>query len=236
MLNITNNIDTYNHVHKSLENESPDFLTLAEPYTTIESPVVNLDNGEEVHLYPSKKVLALMDEIRQRNLSHEHKNAYIKQAFTEKKISKTEDTTLYFTDEQIEKVHSVFKNNDIFREGKPLADNHYIFVIDEKNRLLIDIKRITEDGRIQHTTLTRGHPVKMAGLLDVITDKISGVRSFIFQNDSGHYRPKPAALNFIINLLSRFNFKIKKEDFHKPNPDRVVRKIEFIPCQLAIEV
>jgi predicted transcriptional regulator len=194
--------------------ESIQLLTLVAPYSNLELPELNL-NGKKIHLYPTKNVSKTFCEMTAQRIHGLAKIAILNKCFSMDVLKVSEDTTMYYSDEQIEKLTSTLKDNTIYRNGSPLKDGHYIFVINTNDDLITDCKRITKDGRVQHSSLARGKPVKAAGMLKVITDKITGIQKLYIKNASGHYQPTPESLNVVLKWLSNSNFRLVQDEIQE---------------------
>lgn len=125
------------------------------------------------------------------------------------KIDIEEDTTYYIEREQIERqINCSIRNNALVRSGGyPWKYQvEYMFVIDQNNNLLIqEKKRKGKHGRIHHSSLTHGSPVKTAGVVTVLNDK-----TFVFENLSGHYKPPQESLDGVIAWFQQKGASIKK--------------------------
>jgi hypothetical protein len=77
---------------------------------------------------------------------------------------------------------------------EPLADGHYIFVVNERGEMIVD-KPVP--GRFHHSSLAGGEPVRMAGELTIGSGKIVSI-----SNTSGHYRPSLTAYKQFIGELN----------------------------------
>lgn len=203
-------------------------LEVKHPYSKIELPC-HLLNDKPLHLYPSAKVLKKLANIVKRDLNPYHAHAYLERKFRNESLNVSNDTTLYYDDEEIISRVFVIKNNNIYSiNNYPLLDNEYIFIIDQLGRLLIDVKRKTLAGRIQHTSLSQGKPVLAAGAMIVETNGKTGMREVIIGNCSGHYHPPAENLHHLEKLFVSAYFK-KESDESKFDPEMkgIRRQITF---------
>ena len=69
----------------------------------------------------------------------------------------------------------------------------------------IDTKK---GGRIHHSSLVKGKPVKAAGML-FIQNEANGTQRITLNNESGHYKPTPQSLDKIIQWFDNHDLKFK---------------------------
>lgn len=83
-----------------------------------------------------------------------------------------------------------------------IKDQIYIYVLDHKGRLYIQIKN---RGKTNHTSLSNGQAILAAGRLTVREGKITELDCF-----SGHYKPTKAHLITLLDLLKRKGINIEQ--------------------------
>lgn len=205
------------------------YLKLVEIYERVEFHPRQLKDIGAVHLYPSKRVLPVMKKMEEEKLNKEDEDAQLEELFKNKTLSVSKDTVVYYNDAKIQSKIASIKANNIYRKNNttPLRDGKkYLFVIDTLGRFIIGRKRKKVTGRIQHSSLTQGRPVKTAGLFIVKTDIDQGERSFVFSNFSGHYATKPQHLDYLEQLFVSSNF-VKKADETNQEEDFLARYMIF---------
>jgi hypothetical protein len=79
--------------------------------------------------------------------------------------------------------------------GVPLYTGDYIFVVDQKGRL---IASPPVEGLIHHSSLGAGKPVLAAGTIKVVDGQITQL-----SNQSGHYRPSTESFEHFVVALER---------------------------------
>lgn len=207
-------VNTFNSSH---------ILPLAKRYSEIEFPAFNLNN-KPVHLYPTEEVKQVLTEADQRHLNADQKKTYIIDNFNAKKLQISKDTTIYYPESTIQKLVTVITETNFIREGVPLQDNHYIYIIDLKDRFVVDTKRITDEGRVQHTSLSGGADVKTAGVFQIFTNTLTGLRTLAFENYSGHFEPPTEDMDQMIKLFATTKFKLIS-DTNKTESWGILRQI-----------
>lgn len=207
--------------------------------------LVTEKKGRDIHLYPTKKVLEIYNNfLHQQHSSHPTQqdssresspstiysssasaspsilslNEFINNDPDAMQLNIEEDTTYYLEYEQMEnKIISSIEDNSLVRSGKYAwkYNVEYMFIIDEKNNLLIqEKKRKAKHGRIHHSSLSQGKPVKAAGMI-ILLDK----NNFIFENISGHYKPSRESLDEVITWFNQNGAVIEKiENKEEFNP------------------
>lgn len=188
------------------------FLTLQGDYLRIELPSRIL-NKKCIHLYPSPSLIREFEAFGEKKLDDPAIIKYLETKFLKQELQISRDTTLYYPDKEINaRVVSLKKDNLYDINNSPLQDKKYLYIIDKLGRLIIDEKRFTPAGRIQHSSLSQGQPVRAAGELVVKTEAALNRRVFFFSNYSGHYAPIPESLNHVEQLCFLANYKKEKDD------------------------
>jgi hypothetical protein len=175
-------------------------LNLHESYSMERTPIKIEGIECPVHLYPTDKIKKFLSDYQKSDEANQISFAeYINKHKTSQDIDISTDTTIYLPREYVITNHraSLDDNKQLVINGIPLKDGEYIFVITDNNDLLIAQKLETPKGRIQHSSLSGGDPVKSAGLLWIETDA-AGQKQYKLRSYSGHYRPEPSDLELVL--------------------------------------
>lgn len=216
--------------------EDPEYLKTFNPleiyrsYKLIEHEKINID-GKFVHLYPTAKVRKIYNMFEKNEEFWNCVPVYFKFG----NLTLEEDTTIYWSENFVQKNFSVSvekENNRLSRPNMTMEDKIYIFVISKKGELFATTKKMTEDGRIQHSSLVEGKPVLAAGSMCISEN---GKRIDII-NESGHYTPKKENLEVIIKWFeaSGLQFKVTHDgDVSSKDPDGKEHHFRLITLVLA---
>lgn len=187
-----------------------DLFYLDQEYSEIESRDFDI-NGRKVNLYPTPKV---KEAFKQHKVHESEKefDARLTYLFKRSKLRLSQDSTLYLPKDFVKKNKKIEVSNDqMQRAGNDLKPASYMFVLNKKNDLLMASKKTRDKhGRIHHTSLTRGKPVKAAGLMKVIKHQ-DNTTSITITNESGHYKPTPISINKVLNWLEDHGFQFAVE-------------------------
>lgn len=146
-----------------------------------------------VHLYPNLELEKDWAKIQEK-ISYTN---FVKTKFLDKSIDFSENNVIYFNQEELESVKPSFQEGLLKNKGKNFKCRRYIFVLTKANDLLITQKYKSPMGRIQHSSLTKGCPVKSAGWLTFNeTGRLTEISNF-----SGHYFIDKDQLNRAIRYL-----------------------------------
>ena len=199
-------------------------LKLKSPYKHIELQEIHI-NKRAYHLYPTPNVQKIFKRFEQEQKPSETLDTYLKRTGSLEDISVENDTTSYIPKEWLRKHkkvtlsgHHLMRNKERLSKGSP-----FIFVINKKNELFATRKQDSaKNGRVHHSSLSRGKKVKLAGTLYV---KNSG---FVVTNQSGHYQPKHSDLDKFISWLKKQGATIKiRRDAQVKINNRNFREIAF---------
>ncbi len=109
-----------------------------------------------------------------------------------------ENATDFFSNRLLKKHEVHIKNQSLYRDGNFLPEGNYIFILNQKKKLLAATKRPKgPNGRTQHSSLSLGKPVLAAGNFSIS----SGSQILTLETHSGHYKPPPQNLDRLIEWL-----------------------------------
>lgn len=204
--------------------EDNELFYLTKPYNEIESRDFDL-KGQKVKLYPTESVKKIFsDEI---NKTQEQFNEKIIDLFAKSKLTIPQDTILYPNKKFLNNKKIVIKKNNIHNKNKELKSKIYMFVLTNKDHLLASTKQsCTENGRIHHSSLSRGKPVRAAGMMK-IEENGDGTKTIILTNDSGHYKPSRQSIDRVINWLKdhSLRFDITVDESKLTDYGRLMRTV-----------
>ncbi len=150
----------------------------------------------QLHIYPNKK---WEKEWGKNDHPITYQNYVAKQLLL-KEFSLAKINVLYFSDQELNHFRVNIDQNKLYKDGKLLANKNYIFVLDPEDKLFIGQKFETPCGKIQHSSFTRGGPIKSAGWIQFDTEgNVIEIANF-----SGHYRPGSQQVR---NIIDYFNDK-----------------------------
>lgn len=152
-------------------------------------------NGRPVRPYFHPQLFGHWKRKHQAKISYHN---YVKVKLKQKTIDLESINTIYFNDDEIENVKSSLTNGVLFRHGHQIRPGVFMFVLTLKNDLLVTTKRKDKLGRIHHSSLARGRPVRCAGVIKVD----SHGRIIRVEGKSGHYRPGKEQLAQFIEYLA----------------------------------
>ncbi len=89
-----------------------------------------------------------------------------------------------------------------------------IFVMDAAGNLYVGFEH--ERGKFHHSTFMAGEPVGMAGDIQIFDGRIK-----MISNQSGHYRPPPAAFEQVIDQLKAMGADLSKTEIRTLGVDLV---------------
>lgn len=118
------------------------------------------------------------------------------------------DTTLYLSEAELPKFRVTIENNGLLVGGEPLGSGIWIYVIDESDQMYITEKKITPQGRLQHSSLSAGKPVFAAGFIEFTTTSTL----FILDNHSGHYRTSGTSIDYVLEWFRKKGLKFEAAD------------------------
>ncbi|MFT4553354.1 MAG: hypothetical protein ACI9S8_001992 [Chlamydiales bacterium] len=156
----------------------------------------------KIHLYPKSKWIKSWAKNYQDEFSYAD---YAQGRILKQGINLKNDNVIYFSQSEL-KAYSVKSNNGIlFQRRKPLKFKNRIFILSANDKLYIGEKKKTLLGRIQHSSFSKGRPVKSAGWIKCSAEgKVTEIANF-----SGHYRPKKPQVYNIIKHLHHMNVDLK---------------------------
>lgn len=144
----------------------------------------------KLHFYPNGK---WQKEWRQ---LHHQKNylTFVHEKLLSQKYNLSDINVMYFTDKELRNFQVNIDKGFLYKNSKLLVDKNYIFVLKPNHEFYIGNKIEMTFGKIQHSSFTRGGPVKSAGWIKF--DQQGNVIEIA--NFSGHYRP---AAEQVMNIL-----------------------------------
>lgn len=205
------------------------FLEMVSPYNRIELPAIFLNKNivlkrseliekkYKVHFYPSGKIKAALKELE--NTSEEERIKSFEEKFKSNELSVEKDITAYFNERFLDENTCSIEKTGLYQRGKKLQGD-YIFVLDLKNRLILGKKRPTKYGRVHHSSLARGLPVKAAGAITITVNEVA--QNIFMMNSSGHYKPTPESLDHLVELFNKEGYKLKNEKLFVKGKFRVI--------------
>lgn len=156
----------------------------------------------KLHVYPNKKWEEKW-EMKSFNYSY--------QKFVSVQLNKeihqvSKINVLYFSAEELMRFQASIFEGKLYKKGKLLSNQNYIFVLNPDNNLFVGNKIVTSCGKIQHSSFTGGGPVRSAGWINF--DSKGHVIEIA--NISGHYRPGIEQIKNMIHFLKRHQVDLSK--------------------------
>ncbi len=199
----------------SEKEEEQEFFHLTPPYSNIEAMNFSLwddTTTKIVNLYPTDHIKKQFDD-RPSDESEKIFNEKINNLFKTSMLRISQDTTIYLTKgDRANKILTINDNN-LFRNSEKLLPQKYMFVLNIKNELLVETKFFRRDGgRIHHSSLAKGKPVRTAGVL-IVTENEDDTKTITIKNESGHYKPSNKSLDRIVTWFKENGllFEIKND-------------------------
>lgn len=188
-------VQSVKHLFKAVQ---PNDCVMHMSYWLEQSPISF--KGSELHAYPDTR---LMDLWLKSKIDNSYRNFLINQLLA-KTVSLEIANTKYFSTVELSTLQVSINREIFYQNGEILKNGKYIFVLTKDDKFYFVKKRKDELGRIQHSSLSSGRPIRSAGKVTIDT----GGKLVALNNISGHYRPKSPQIINIVNYLANNNISL----------------------------